>query len=203
MSRLRVWPVAATAALAAVMPVVAWAGFALCMASFCRSEMPDASVEPGLFLLGAPPLILGAYLVAGVTLLSWQARARTIVDRVGAGSHRLSPRMAVLSWVIPVASWWLPYLVMIDLVRAVDRRPRAALVRLWWLMWLAMQVELILFVNFGLVFAGATGLGGEAESLLAWLALLTPVVAAALMITLVRTITRSLATAFSGALPPG
>jgi hypothetical protein len=110
--------------------------------------------------------VLG-YATVAVTVMiiiwSWRGAHNTrALGRVGA---RLSPGWTIAAWLIPVASFVMPYLVVSDLWRSSDpesprgdgwrSRPPSPLVPGWWLARVGAQV--FTFLAVGLAVSGTTG----------------------------------------------
>jgi hypothetical protein len=78
-----------------------------------------------------------------VLLIVWAYRSATNARALGRTGARLAPVWAILGWLIPLASFVLPYLVVQDLWRSSDpaaargaawrSRPGGRLVRTWWM----------------------------------------------------------------------
>lgn len=75
----------------------------------------------------------GLLVVAGAFWALWQYR---VARSFPPGTPRRTPGWHVLSWLIPVAAWWLPLQNVADLFGlATGRRPRWLIA--WWVLWLA------------------------------------------------------------------
>ncbi|HEX9506300.1 MAG TPA: DUF4328 domain-containing protein [Acidimicrobiia bacterium] len=119
-----------------------------------------------------------------VLLMVWTYRSATNARALGRTGARLGPVWAIVGWLIPFASYVLPYLVVQDLWRSSDpaaergstwrRLPGSALVRSWWAVHAAGSLATGFAV--GLAAGGAwnastteTALGvGRALSALGW-----------------------------------
>ncbi len=75
----------------------------------------------------------GLLLVAALFWCVWQYR---VARSFPPGTPRRTPGWQVLSWLVPVAAWWLPLQNIGDLFGlATGRRPRWLVA--WWVLWLA------------------------------------------------------------------
>ncbi|MGK4583531.1 DUF4328 domain-containing protein [Kitasatospora sp. HPMI-4] len=72
----------------------------------------------------------------GVLFLVWFSLVRKNAEAFAPGMHRHSPRFAIYGWLIPVAWWWIPRQVTLDIWRASGLAGNTRLVEAWWLAWL-------------------------------------------------------------------
>ena len=73
----------------------------------------------------------GLLLVAGLFWMVWQYR---VAKAFPPGTPRRTPGWQVLSWLVPVGLWWLPYQNVADLTRlSTGRRP--GWLPAWWALW--------------------------------------------------------------------
>jgi len=89
----------------------------------------------------------GVIVVTGVVWMFWQHRAQSNLRDVGTDDLRFTPGWAVGWWFVPLASLWMPYLAVRELLRASEpsvtdwRRVRtASLPGLWWAAWIAASI---------------------------------------------------------------
>lgn len=83
-------------------------------------------------LLGIAGAAGALFLLTGLAWAVWQAR---VAASYPPGTPRRTPTWHVLSWIIPVASWWMPLGNVRDLFRlAQGRAPRW--LAAWWAAWL-------------------------------------------------------------------
>lgn len=97
-------------------------------------------------------LVNSLALVMTVLLVLWAWRSATNARALGRTGERISPVLGIFGWIVPVACWVLPYLVVQDLWRSSDPEsqrgtewrslPGAVLVRAWWLCFAGGQVLL-------------------------------------------------------------
>lgn len=83
------------------------------------------------------------YLAAAFTFLAWLSRIVENVPALGAGKPSVSPRAAIGWWFVPFANLIKPYLIVGDVhdrLAPGQARPGRALVRSWWLVWLAGNI---------------------------------------------------------------
>jgi hypothetical protein len=71
-------------------------------------------------------------LAAEVTIVVWLFNAMTFARRLGIPARR-SPVWAILGFIVPVVSFWFPYVCVVDLLEPDDRRRRLA--GWWWACW--------------------------------------------------------------------
>lgn len=106
---------------------------------------------------------LGSFATAGVVWMLWQRR---LVARVSNKSGLRSPALQVLSWLVPVISWWFPYQNLAAIRSALPPDPRGPLspwvVRTWWAAWiLSPAVD-----GVGTMMLRAANRGGESVAVL-------------------------------------
>ncbi|MFE2095204.1 DUF4328 domain-containing protein [Streptomyces sp. NPDC059460] len=71
-----------------------------------------------------------------ISFLVWFFRVRCNAEVLATGSHKYTPAFALGAWIIPLAMWWLPRRIMLD-IRRVGGPPRdALLINAWWFVWL-------------------------------------------------------------------
>jgi hypothetical protein len=81
----------------------------------------------------------GLIVVTGVVWMIWQHRAQSNLRDAGTGDLRFTPGWAVGWWFVPVASLWMPYLAVRELLRASEpsvtdwrQASTGSLPGLWW-----------------------------------------------------------------------
>ncbi|WP_405363508.1 DUF4328 domain-containing protein [Kitasatospora sp. NBC_00085] len=84
------------------------------------------------YLARATPLLVLFMLISGVVMVCWLRRCRLNAQVLAPDAHRYSPGFAVGGWFIPVAMWWIPRRVSLDVRRASGLGGRAWLVEGWW-----------------------------------------------------------------------
>jgi Domain of unknown function (DUF4328) len=89
----------------------------------------------------------GLLVVTGVVWMFWQHRAQSNLRDVGTGDLRFTPGWAVGWWFVPVASLWMPYLTVRELLRASEPSVRdwrqartGSLPGLWWAAWIVASI---------------------------------------------------------------
>jgi hypothetical protein len=153
-------------------------------------QASEGNSRPGVQVIGYVAL------ASVVLLLIWLWRSAHNAQALGRTGARLTPVWAVLGWIIPLASFVLPYLAISDLWRSSDpqaargdgwrSRPVSPLVVGWWIFFLGTLASGIAAV--GLPIAGKTDLS-ETETLLQ-VSHLVAAVSATLTIVVIRTITQ-------------
>jgi hypothetical protein len=175
---------------AVVASVFVWIGtigpiaMAASTATFGWSQS-TSTARTGMWLLGGGWVLTAlGFLAAGIAVIGWLRRARANAEALSPAPHRLSAGWAVGAWFVPVAAYVLPYVVVVDVVRAgaPGERPTVAL-RVWWAGWIGASLVLTV-TSYGPV-AAATH-GGSLPRLLA----LTLPLQAALYITAAAAFTR-------------
>lgn len=111
--------------------LVAIEGFNQGLAAISALELYDT--------LSAPiSLVSGAVLLAtGVCWLVWQYRAAVRILAMNPTATRRSPVWHVISWMIPVISWWFPFQNVKDLVVASRANLTSGILGTWWGLWIA------------------------------------------------------------------
>jgi len=135
---------------------------------------------------------------AGVVWLCWQYRAQSNLPVLGTAGLKYSPGWVIGWWLIPVASYAMPYLTVRELYKAsapgagaIDwaavRTP--PLLAFWWIAWVSRTI--LSLIGFS-VAAGSQGSASQAAARQGWLIAsdLVSVVAAALAVLIVREIDR-------------
>lgn len=92
-----------------------------------------------------------------VLLIVWTWRSGHNARALGRTGERVSPSLGIFGWLVPLACWVVPYLVVQDLWRSSDaaaphgtgwrRLPGAVLVRAWWVCFAGGQVLYVLAVT--------------------------------------------------------
>ncbi|WP_051966535.1 DUF4328 domain-containing protein [Kitasatospora mediocidica] len=96
------------------------------------------SIGPSQYRL-ATGLSTPTFVAAIVGFLCWFSRCRTNAEAYAPGTHRHSPGFAIGAWFIPVAMWWIPRRVTLDIWRATGLG-NAWLVNVWWATWIGRMV---------------------------------------------------------------
>ncbi|MER7535836.1 DUF4328 domain-containing protein [Streptomyces sp. NPDC097704] len=92
---------------------------------------PDAPwLKDGSVLLGVLQLACWA------SFLVWFHRARCNAEVLAPGTHKYAPGFALGAWIIPLAMWWLPRRIALDVRRAGGPPRDAWLINAWWFVWL-------------------------------------------------------------------
>lgn len=94
------------------------------------------------------PLSLLLFAATVVAFLCWFRRCRLNAERFAPGTHRYSAGFAVGAWFIPVAMWWIPRRMALDVWRANPPAGGAWVVDAWWAAWLAKTVGGAIAVRF-------------------------------------------------------
>jgi Domain of unknown function (DUF4328)/Protein of unknown function (DUF2510) len=144
---------------------------------------------------GTVQLMSYVVLVSTVLLIIWSWRGAHNARALGRVGARLSPGWAIAGWLIPFASFVLPYIVVSDLWRSSapdaprgDRwrgGPSSPLVVVWWVAYVGAQ--LVAATTIALAVTGTTD-RSETDTLLA-VSHVVAVVGALLTVRVVRTIT--------------
>jgi|GEM_PF-3115894 len=90
---------------------------------------------------------------SAICFLVWMHQMYSNLEPLRAKVRRFTPGWAVISWFIPVYNLYKPWQAMIDIWRGSDpnglessRRNWAAIVSLWWILWLAkITYSLVVF----------------------------------------------------------
>ncbi|MFD3531161.1 DUF4328 domain-containing protein [Streptomyces sp. NPDC058664] len=71
-----------------------------------------------------------------IAFLFWFFRVRCNAEVLAPGSHKYTAGFAIGAWAVPLAMWWLPRRVTLDIQR-VGGTPRDVwLINAWWFVWL-------------------------------------------------------------------
>ncbi|MGW6392935.1 DUF4328 domain-containing protein [Streptomyces sp. NPDC055103] len=71
-----------------------------------------------------------------IAFLIWFHRVRCNAEVLAPGTHKYSPGFAVGAWVIPLAMWWLPRRIALDIRRAGGPPLDVWLINAWWIAFL-------------------------------------------------------------------
>ena len=144
---------------------------------------------------GSTQLISYLLVASTVLLIIWSWRSAHNARALGRVGARLSPRWTIAAWLIPIASFVLPYLVVADLWRSSDpdaargsgwrARPTGLLVAGWWTAFVGAQLGAAVAIGFGVT--GTTN-ASDTDTLLA-ASHIVAVLSALLTIQVVRTVT--------------
>jgi uncharacterized protein DUF4328 len=86
------------------------------------------------------PISMVLFLAATVIFLNWFRRCRLNAELLAPGTQKYSAGFAVGSWFIPLAMWWIPRRIALDIRRAASPVGGAWLIEAWWVAWLAKTV---------------------------------------------------------------
>lgn len=86
------------------------------------------------------PVSLPLFLATIVVFLCWFRRCRLNAELFAPGTHKHSAGLAVGAWFIPVAMWWIPRRIALDIWRANSPVGGTWLINAWWAAWLAKTV---------------------------------------------------------------
>ncbi|MEU6237588.1 DUF4328 domain-containing protein [Kitasatospora sp. NPDC047058] len=100
----------------------------------------------------AAPLVTALTLIALVLVACWLRRCRLNGEVLAPGTLRYGPGLAAGAWFIPLAMWWIPARIVLDVRRASGLDGRAWLLAGWWSTHLARTALWL-----GMTFAGAAG----------------------------------------------
>ncbi|MFI8825186.1 DUF4328 domain-containing protein [Streptomyces sp. NPDC053431] len=82
------------------------------------------------------PLPGGLQLACWGTFLFWFFRVRCNAEVLAPGTHKYAPGFALGAWIIPLAMWWLPRRITLDIRRAGGPARDVWLINAWWFAWL-------------------------------------------------------------------
>ncbi|MGW5422711.1 DUF4328 domain-containing protein [Streptomyces sp. NPDC003943] len=71
-----------------------------------------------------------------IAFLVWFHRCRCNAEVLAPGTHKYSPLFALGAWIIPLAMWWLPRRITLDIRRAGGPPRDVWLINAWWFVWL-------------------------------------------------------------------
>ena len=144
---------------------------------------------------GSTQLISYLLVASTVLLIVWSWRSAHNARALGRVGARLSPGWTIAAWLIPLASFVLPYLVVSDLLRSSGpdaargdgwrSRPAGLHLALWWTTYVGAQLAAAAAIGFGVT--GATD-RSDTDALLA-ASHIVAVLSALLTIQVVRAIT--------------
>ncbi|MET9615624.1 DUF4328 domain-containing protein [Kitasatospora indigofera] len=86
------------------------------------------------------PISLPLMVATVVVFLCWFRRCLLNAQCVAPGTQRYSAGLAVGAWFVPVAMWWIPRRVALDIWRAGTPAGGTWLIEAWWAAWLAKTV---------------------------------------------------------------
>ncbi len=86
------------------------------------------------------PLSMPPTVAAVVVFLCWFRRCRLNAERLAPGAVAHSPGFAVGVWFVPVAMWYFPRRIMMDVWRVSAPTSGGWVVHAWWVAWLAKTV---------------------------------------------------------------
>ncbi|MFJ4679230.1 DUF4328 domain-containing protein [Kitasatospora sp. NPDC088783] len=99
-----------------------------------------------LFTWTLPASVL-LYFGGIVVFLCWFRRCRRNAEVFAPGTHRYAPGFAVGAWFIPLAMWWIPRRVALDIHRA-SGTGGTWVVDAWWAAWLAKTLGGVIAIRF-------------------------------------------------------
>ncbi|MGW4815976.1 DUF4328 domain-containing protein [Kitasatospora cineracea] len=100
-----------------------------------------------LFVQTLPVSVL-LYFGGIVVFLCWFRRCRRNAEVFAPGTHRYAPGFAVGAWFIPLAMWWIPRRVALDIHRASGTGGGTWVVDAWWAAWLAKSLGGVIAMRF-------------------------------------------------------
>ncbi|MFF0297250.1 DUF4328 domain-containing protein [Kitasatospora sp. NPDC004614] len=86
------------------------------------------------------PLLVVLAVGSCVAFVLWFRRCRLNVDRFGPDIQKYSAGWAVGAWFVPLAMWWIPRRIALDIWRATEPAGKTWLINAWWAAWLAQTV---------------------------------------------------------------
>ncbi|GJF32473.1 hypothetical protein KNE206_51730 [Kitasatospora sp. NE20-6] len=95
------------------------------------------------------PISMPLFVATVVVFLFWFRRCRLNAEHFAPGTHRYSAGLAVGAWFIPVAMWWIPRRMALDVLRANSPAGGAWVINAWWAAWLAKTVGGAIAVQLG------------------------------------------------------
>ncbi|MGW4378801.1 DUF4328 domain-containing protein [Kitasatospora sp. NPDC004531] len=122
--------------------------------------------------LALNPLMVVLFFATVVVFVLWFRRCRLNVDRIAPGSSQYTVGLASWGWFIPLAMWWIPYRIALDIWRATAPGAKAWLVHAWWVAWLAKTVGGVIAVRLGQDLSGDSPFGVATALAAATLAIL-------------------------------
>jgi hypothetical protein len=127
--------------------IAATGAVAAAIVTFVLGPTPRIPVDrtEALLRTGAGLLAVLGLAAAAIAVVLWLRRARANAEALSPAPHRLGPGWAVAGWIVPVASYFVPFMVVSDVVRASAPAGRAPTVlRVWWASWIgACLVQLL------------------------------------------------------------
>lgn len=87
-------------------------------------------------------LDLGVFLIAAIAWLAWSSRTVDNEDALGIGPSKVSPRLTIAWWFLPLANLVMPYLVHREIFQRYHRgiSAGAGLVTIWWLVYVGSNL---------------------------------------------------------------
>ncbi|AWT41080.1 MULTISPECIES: DUF4328 domain-containing protein [Streptomyces] len=82
------------------------------------------------------PLLGLLQIACWISFLVWFHRCRCNAEVLAPGTHKYAPGFAVGAWAIPLAMWWLPRRITLDIRRAGGPPVDVWLINTWWFVWL-------------------------------------------------------------------
>ncbi|MFE2263143.1 DUF4328 domain-containing protein [Streptomyces griseosporeus] len=82
------------------------------------------------------PLLGLLQIACWISFLVWFHRCRCNAEVLAPGTHKYGPAFAVGAWAIPLAMWWLPRRITLDIRRAGGPPVDVWLINAWWFVWL-------------------------------------------------------------------
>ncbi len=95
------------------------------------------------------PISMALFLAALIVFLCWFRRCRLNAELFAPGTHKHGAGFAVGAWFIPVAMWWIPRRIALDIWRANSPAGGSWLINAWWVAWLAKTVGGAVAVQLG------------------------------------------------------
>ncbi|MCX5208116.1 DUF4328 domain-containing protein [Kitasatospora sp. NBC_00240] len=100
------------------------------------------------------PVLGPLFVVTVVVFLCWFRRCRLNAQCIAPGTQHHSAGLAVGAWFVPLAMWWIPRRIALDIWRAGNPAGGTWLIEAWWVAWLAKTVGSVAVGRFGVRPAG-------------------------------------------------
>lgn len=100
-----------------------------------------------LFARTAPVSML-LFVATTVVFLCWFRRCRLNAELFAPRTHKYTTGFAVGAWFIPVAMWWIPRRIALDVWRVTGPAGGTWLINAWWMAWLAKTLVAAIALQF-------------------------------------------------------